>query len=132
MLIRIPAGKIADKVGIKTPYLIACVLPMGALLIMSQTQDILTITAAMIIYGLGWGMNAVTASTLISESVSSRAKGMAIAMDHTMFGVGNSIGSLTAGLLVSTLPESAIFQASAIFGLVGFVPALMWIKEPVH
>jgi MFS family permease len=129
MLIRMPIGKFSDAIGRKRPYLVACVLPVSALLIFSYATNLPLIAIACTTYGIGWGMNAVLSSTLLGDSVSRQAIGIAIAVSHSMFGLGKTIGSLATSFLTPLLPTPSIFVVSTVFGLLSLIFAVLLIKE---
>ncbi len=127
-LIRMPTGSIVDKIGTKKPILLAFSLAFTAFFVFSVTGDFLVILIAVLIYGLGWGMRIVPDTTILTESVESRDRGLALAILMSMFALGRSVGSLVAGVAYTLFPMYIIFQMSAGILFLGFIIIAVAIK----
>jgi MFS family permease len=127
--IRIPAGRIVDRIGKKIPLLFAFSLVTLAFLIFSVTDNFLAIFLAMAIHGLAWGLRIIPDTAIMTESVTSRDKGLALAILMSMFGLGSAIGSFTAGAAYSLLPMSTIFQIFAGVLFCGVILIAIIIKD---
>ena len=127
--VRMPIGRIVDKIGKKTPILIAFSLATTAFLIFSVTGDFAVILIAMAIYGLAWGMRIVPDTAILTASVEPRDRGLALAILMSMFGVGRSVGSFVAGVTYTVLPMSTILQMAAGILFSGVVILAATIRE---
>jgi DHA1 family multidrug resistance protein-like MFS transporter len=112
--IRIPAGKISDKINSrKTPLISANLLQFLAYLVISLTGDYYLLLLGMIFFGLGWGIRAVLNATFFIESVESKDKELALSISVTTFGIGSLLGSTLVGVLASFLPTMDILKLAA-------------------
>jgi DHA1 family multidrug resistance protein-like MFS transporter len=109
--IRIPAGKISDKIGSrKTPLISANLLQFLAYFVISMTGNYHLLLLGMIFFGLGWGIRAVTNATFFIESVESRDKELALSISVTTFGIGSLFGSILVGIISSFIPTIDILK----------------------
>jgi len=115
MLSRIPSGKLADKVGYRFPIILAFILLTVAFLTISEASSILLLICAMVIYGVGHGMRAVSEWSMLGECAPSEAGNIATAYLSTMFNVGAALGAVVAGAL------SIMFNIQTIFKLASFI-----------
>jgi MFS family permease len=116
-LIRFPAGRIADKVGRKKPLLLGICLMFTTFIILSLSQNFFILFITMGLYGLGWGMRAVSSITLIGESASLEHRGVAMALYLLMIDLGIAAGSIIAGAAASIFSTQTIFQITALIVL---------------
>jgi DHA1 family multidrug resistance protein-like MFS transporter len=128
-LIRIPIGRIIDKIGNKKPILFAFSLATITFLTFSVSTDFTLILVAMCIYGLAWGMRIVPDTAILATSVGSEDKGLALAILMSMFALGNSAGSYVAGATYNVLSMNLIFLMSAIILVFGIIILTVFIKE---
>lgn len=126
---RIPTGRIVDKIGKKIPILIAFSLAVIAFLIFSVTTNYTIIIVAMAIYGLAWGMRIVPDTTILTDNVEYRDRGLALAILMSMFAMGSSMGSLVAGVAYTLLPMATIFQMIAGILFLGVIVLFTTIKD---
>ena len=126
---RIPIGRLVDKIGKKIPILIAFSLAVIAFLIFSVTTNYTIILVAMAIYGLAWGMRIVPDTTILTDNVEYRDRGLALAILMSMFAMGSSMGSFMAGVAYTLLPMATIFQMIAGILFVGVIVLFTTIRE---
>jgi MFS family permease len=132
MLVRLPVGILSDRIGRKGLYIMASLCPMIAFIIASSTRYTWLILVMMVIYGVGWGMGAVLSSAIVTDSISSRVRGMAMSLYYTSIGIGKSLGSLTISSLISLLPLSSVFQFLPLLSFVDVIPALLLQEHQIH
>ena len=111
--IRIPIGRLVDKIGKKIPLLLAFCLAATGFLIFSVTNNFYIILIAMALYGLAWGIRIVPDTAILTESTDLKDRELAFAFMMTMFAMGRSIGSFVAGVTYTVLPMSIILQMAA-------------------
>jgi MFS family permease len=132
MLSRIPSGKLADKIGYKTPAILAFTLLTLAFLTISQTNNIYFLILAMIIYGTAHGIRAVAEWSMLSDYAPSEAATVATAYLSTMFSVGAALGAVTAGALTLILDTPTIFKLASIITLTGALAINLTKKSLLH
>lgn len=127
--IRMPIGSIIDRIGKKKPILFAFSLATMTFLTFSVSTDFMFLLLAMAIYGLAWGMRIVPDTAILTSSVRSEDRGLALAILMSMFALGNSAGSYVAGVTYTVLPMNLIFLLSAIILVLGTIILTVFIKE---
>ena len=83
----------------------------------------------MCIFGLAWGMRIVPDTAILTTSVRSEDRGLALAILMSMFALGNSAGSYVAGVTYTVLSMNLIFLMSAIILVLGVIILAVFIKE---
>jgi len=123
-LVRWPVGIFADRVGGKKPALVAFVATAIAFTILSEAGAIWLIAVTMVMIGLAWGTRAVTEWVLVAN-LPGGSTTIGTAYLSTMFDIGEAVGALLAGALMSSLPLSWIFKIAALIVAFGVVPLAM-------
>ena len=83
----------------------------------------------MAIYGLAWGMRIVPDTTILTDNVEYRDRGLALAILMSMFAMGTSMGSLVSGVAYTLLPMATIFQITAGVLFVGVLILFTLIRD---
>jgi MFS family permease len=97
VLIRLPAGRLSDRVGRRKPFSLAYSIVIVVFVLLALTENFTLLAVVMALYGVGWGMRIAPSTALLSESVTSEDRPLALAVFMTMFDVGSFIGALLAG-----------------------------------
>lgn len=127
-LARYPAGRISDRIGRKTPMIIAYSALVIAFIFIAMTKNVVVLAVALLLYGLSWGTRAVCEWALLTDLVDPEIKIISIAYLASVFGVGSTIGSAVAGALTILFPYSTIFLMGAALNL-GAIPAILAMKK---
>jgi len=110
VLIRMPAGRLSDKIGRRKPFLLAYVIIIIVFILLTYTENFTYLMIVMALYGVGWGMRVAPSTALLSESVASKDRTLALATFMTMFDVGSTMGALLAGFTATFLsPPTLMF-----------------------
>jgi MFS family permease len=96
-----PSGRLSDKIGRKNPFSLAYVITFVVFIFFAYAPSFTSLAILMAVYGVGWGMRVAPAAAMLSESVSSKDKPLALAFFMTMFDIGVGIGALLAGIMAS-------------------------------
>jgi len=129
-LLRIPSGKLADKIGYRWPIVLAFTTLTLVYFMISETANIYLLILAMILFGAAHGMRAVTEWTMLADYAPSESVNIATAYLSTMFNIGSALGAITAGALTMFLNVPTIFKLASIITLTGvFAVALIRAKE---
>jgi MFS family permease len=107
VLIRIPAGRLSDRIGRRKPFLLAHGSGIFVFLLFAFTKNLYSLALLMAVYGLGWGMRLAPSTALLSESVTSEDRSLAFAIFDTMWDVGFTIGAVIVGFtsVIFSLPR---------------------------
>ena len=119
--IRLPSGKISDRIGRKKPILLSYALVSVIFYLFSETISFIAFALIMALYGFAWGLRVAPETALISDLVENKDANVGIALLQTMFPIGNTIGSLLAGWLAQLVPISTVFKISSLI----IVPAII-------
>lgn len=129
VLIRLPMGSISDKIGRRNPILIAHLLIVVVFALLPFVKDTIFLALLLIIYGIGWGMRVAPDSALVSESVESSDRPLALAILMTMFDVGIVLGSLMVGIFSTMLSTPNLFLICTPILLSGLIVLFLLTKE---
>jgi predicted MFS family arabinose efflux permease len=127
VFIRLPIGKISDRIGRKIPLTLAGVLSVFTLWILPQIQDFILLIPIIALWGIAYGIITTTSVTFLHDNVSSDDRNLGQATMQTVLGVGSMIGSIISGFIVSTFSIPTLFQTLALILTFG-VLALILIK----
>jgi len=98
MIIRMPAGKLSDKIGRKKPFILAYAVAIIVYALLAYFNSFTLLILVMAAYGLAWGMRIAPSMAFVSESVKDEDRPLALSIFLTMFDLGSMIGSLFVGL----------------------------------
>jgi predicted MFS family arabinose efflux permease len=128
-LIRIPAGKIMDKIGGKKPLILSFFLHFLTLIIISIANNYPLLILAMVIFGFGWGIQVVNSNAILSSSVNPDDRSLVLSISLTMSGIGQLLGSTIAGLITPLFSMHDIFRFSAFLYLPSILIIILFIRE---
>jgi MFS family permease len=132
VLIRLPMGSISDRIGRRKPILLAHLLIVVVFALLPFVKDTLLLALLLAIYGVGWGMRVAPDSALISESVESADRPLALALLMTMFDIGIVLGSLMVGLFATLLSTPNLFLICAPILLTGLIALYLLTTETLN
>lgn len=124
-LLRLPSGRISDRIGRKKPIILSYIILVGVFLLFSEAESFIAFALIMALYGFAWGLRVAPETALVSDLVDSEDASVGLALLQTMFPVGSTIGSILAGWLALTVPISTIFQLSSLI----IVPAIIILSS---
>lgn len=129
MLVRIPSGKLFDRIGYRWPLLLAFAMLTLAYLAISESGNTYVLIFAMVIHGLGHGMRAVTGWSLLGHYTQSRTRNIAASYMSTVISIGEAVGAVVAGALYMILGIQTIFKLASLVTLTG-VFAVIILRSP--
>lgn len=130
-MFRVPSGKLADRIGHKSPLILTFLLLPIAYLVISEFGNFYILSFAMAVYGLAHGMRTVTEWSLLGARTPPESSGVAIAYLSTMFDIGEALGAIVAGALSLLIPIPKIFQLASLILLTGVVTSSL-IRQDVR
>ena len=95
-------GRLSDKTGRRTPIVLGCIvssIPVVAVPFFTQFSALLILAMA---YGLGFSMVTSATPALVSELVPLEACGGAIGFISTLMDMGQTLGPIICGVILST------------------------------
>jgi len=127
-LVRFPAGKLSDRVGRKKPMIFAYALLIVAFGLTATVKDYNLLIAAFALYGFSWGMRAVSEWAFLTDLVEPEIKTLSISYLSSIFSLGSTLGSITAGTLATMMPYTSIFMIAAAL-MVPPIPVITAMKK---
>jgi DHA1 family multidrug resistance protein-like MFS transporter len=125
MVIRIPAGRLSDRIGRRKPFIIAYAIVISAYAILAYAENFGLLVITMALFGVGWGMRIAPSMALVSESVGDEDRTLTLSVFMTMFDLGSMIGSLLVGFTGAFISPQTLLQICALVMTAGlFVSAL--------
>lgn len=124
-LLRLPSGKISDRIGRKTPIILSYVILACVFYLFSETKNFITFMLIMALYGFAWGLRVAPETALISDLVNSEDVSVGIALLQTTFPLGATVGSFLAGWLAQIVSIPTILKMSSLI----IVPAIIILSR---
>jgi predicted MFS family arabinose efflux permease len=127
--VKFPAGRMADALGPKKVLFTAFSILAFVYLAISYVRGVVPILVLLVLFGICWGMRAVTEWSTLTNSVAQENKTIAISYLGSIWGVGATAGSFMLGVVGETYPFSTIFLMLALITLPA-LPAIYLMKDP--
>lgn len=108
MIIRIPAGRLSDRIGRRKPFAMAYAIVILAFALFAYAGSFAFAAVAMTLFGFGWGMRIAPAMALVSESARDEDRTLTLSVFMTMFDLGSMIGALLVGFTGAFLPPRTL------------------------
>jgi MFS family permease len=96
-------GTLSDRTGRRLPIGTGLVLGAAALLAMFLADSFVSLAVVLMIFGLGMAMVTASTSPLITDLCKQRAYGSALGVLDTIMDIGQTLGPIVFGLLITAL-----------------------------
>jgi predicted MFS family arabinose efflux permease len=126
---RMPAGRLSDRIGRKKPFVFAYILLIGVFVMLAYVKNFYLLLVVMALFGIGWGFRIAPSAALLSDSVESKDRPLALAFFMTMFDLGSIIGSLMVGYFASYVSPDTIMLFCAPIMVVAVMLFLVISRE---
>jgi len=127
-LIKLPAGRISDRVGTKPLLLVTFGMIIVDYVAIAYARSVLLLAISLVVFGVCWGTRAVTEWSFLASTVSPETKTLAISYLSIFWGIGSTVGGMIAGVSAGVLPFSEIFLIAALIN-VPAIPAICAMRE---
>ena len=124
MFSRVFSGRMVDKGYIHTVIITALSISASGFLLYSQVQHLLVFCVSALVIGIGFGMLLPALQILYVNMATNDRRGTASSTYLTAFDLGNGIGMLSGGYIISSLGFSNLYliaAAACVLGLVVYV-----------
>ena len=128
-LVRIPAGRISDRIGRRRPVLAAYVMGSVVFWGLSEFSTVPLLMLVMFAYGLSWGMKVVSETALLGDLVPSQRRGVAMAVWQTIDDIGFVAGSLAAGVSTLYMDAPSFFKIMSLVLILGICIVVFLVRE---
>ena len=129
VLIRMPAGRLSDRIGRRRPYIFAMALSVGVYVLLGTVGSFGPLIVVMSLFGIAWGMRIAPSMALVSDSVLEEDRPLALVLFMTMFDIGSALGSLLAGFSSSVLSQQTLLMICAPILLGALTIFVLFSKE---
>ena len=122
VLTRPISGFLSDKIGVGILVVSGLVISSLVFLVFSMVPPLEIIIIMMAIFGIGWGIRAVSSINFIGFYLSDEDKEIGMAIFYNMFDIGVTIGSVSGGALLGILPYETVFL---LYSVIIFIAAIV-------
>lgn len=131
LLIRLIAGKAADRYG-RIPVLIVSAAGLAlAMFILSITHSVFMLLAGSAIFGLSWGMNGPTITAWTVDLAAPEKRGRAVASMYIALEAGIGIGAIVCADIYANNTANFVyaFAMPVVLALVSLILLFVWRKQ---
>lgn len=123
------SGRLADRWGRGPVILIGSATLIVACLAATLSPDVLPLSVALFLLGLGWNFCFVGGSTLLADQLSPLERSRTQGFNDLLVGLASALGSLESGIIFASLGYNMMAYVSAAFALVPFTVVLVWMRK---
>jgi MFS family permease len=132
VLIRMPAGRLSDRIGRRRPFIFAMALSVVVYALLGTVGSFGPLIVIMSLFGIAWGMRIAPSMALVSDSVLEEDRPLALVLFMTMFDIGSAMGSLLAGFSSFVLTQQTLLMMCAPILLGALTVFILFSKEVDH
>ncbi|MBI5823265.1 MAG: MFS transporter [Chloroflexi bacterium] len=123
------SGRLADRWGRGPVILIGSATLIVACVAATISPDVLPLSVALFLLGLGWNFCFVGGSTLLADQLSPLERSRTQGFNDLLVGLASALGSLESGIIFASLGYNMMAYVSAGFALVPFTVVLIWMRR---
>ncbi|MDP6458959.1 MAG: MFS transporter [Candidatus Bathyarchaeota archaeon] len=97
VILRIPAGRLSDRIGRRKPFIFAIALVVVVYLLLGTVESFWPLVVVMSLFGVSWGMRMAPSMALVGDSVLDVDRPLSLVLFMSMYDLGSALGSLLAG-----------------------------------
>ncbi len=123
-LLRVPGGKLSDKIGRKPVILLGLVISFAAMFLISFMNSFSGLIAAAIFYGVGMGIAMPASYTLVADLTPIEVRGLTMGITSSFLHGGLALGPTIMGIVAGMSSYATMFRIcslSLILGLIAVV-----------
>jgi len=123
------SGRLTDRWGRGQVILTGTALQVLACALAPLSSDVLPLSVALFVLGLGWSMCFVAGSTLLSDQLSPKERAMAQGTNDLLIGVATAAASLGGGLLFALAGYPSVCIAGVALSLLPLGLTAWWVSR---
>jgi len=123
------SGRLADRWGRGAVILIGSFTLVVACIAATISPDVLPLSVALFLLGLGWNFCFVGGSTLLADQLSPLERSRTQGFNDLLVGLASALGSLESGFIFASLGYNMMAYVSAGFALIPFAVVLIWMRR---
>jgi MFS family permease len=120
------SGRLVDRWG-RTPVIITGAITLVASCLAAPlSPDVLPISVALFLLGLGWNFCYVGGSTLLADQLSPGERARTQGVNDFLLGLSSAAGSLLSGIIFASLGYAAVGGIGALAAIVPLGLTVVW------
>jgi MFS family permease len=123
----IVSGRLADRFGREPIILIGTFTLLLACLAATISPDVLPLSVALFLLGLGWNFCFVGGSALLSDQLSQPERSRMQGFSDLVVGLSSAVGSLSSGLIFAAVGYNMMAYISAVVSIVPAIFVVQWM-----
>jgi MFS family permease len=123
-LLRVPGGKLSDKIGRKPVILLGLVVSFAAMLLISFMNSFFGLIVAAIFYGVGMGIAMPASYTLVADLTPIEVRGLAMGITSSFLHGGLALGPTVMGIVASMSNYATMFRICSLTLILGLIVVL--------
>ena len=121
------SGRLADRFGREPVILTGTFTLILACLAATISPDVLPLSVALFLLGLGWNFCFVAGSALFSDQLSQVERSRMQGFSDLLVGLSSAIGSLSSGLIFAAVGYNMMAYISAVISLIPLIVVVAWM-----
>jgi MFS family permease len=123
------SGRLADRWGRGPVILTGSATLIISCIAATISPDVLPLSVALFLLGLGWNFCFVGGSTLLADQLSPLERSRTQGFNDLLVGLASAFGSLESGFIFAALGYNIMAYVSAAFALIPFAVVLIWMRR---
>ncbi len=123
------SGRLADRWGRGAVILTGSATLVVACIAATISPDVLPLSVALFLLGLGWNFCFVGGSALLADQLSPLERSRTQGFNDLLVGLASALGSLESGFIFASLGYNMMAYVSAGFALIPFTVVLIWMRR---
>jgi Arabinose efflux permease len=123
-LLRVPGGKLSDKIGRKPVILLGLLISFAALILISFLDSFSGLIAAAISYGVGMGIAIPASYTLVADLTPPKLRGLTMGITSSFLHGGLALGPTIMGVVATMSNYTTMFRTCSLSLILGLIVVL--------
>jgi len=123
------SGRLADRFGRGPVILVGTSTLILACLAATVSPDVLPLSVALFLLGLGWNFCFVAGSALFSDQLSQVERSRMQGFSDLLVGLSSAIGSLSSGLIFAAVGYNMMAYISAVISVIPLIAVVAWMMR---
>jgi MFS family permease len=120
------SGRLVDRFGRAPIIVVGAVTLILACLTAPLSPEVMPISVALFLLGLGWNFCYVGGSTLLSDQLSPRERARTQGFNDLLIGLTSGIGSLSSGVIFAALGYATVGVIGALITVIPIALVVGW------
>jgi len=131
-LLRVPGGKLSDRIGRKPVMLLGLTIGGVAMLLISAVHLFPQLIAAAAFYGVGMGIAMSASYALVADMTPPQARGLAMGMTTAFLHAGLALGPTVMGVVAGVTDYTTMFRTCTLSLILGLIVVVSLYRSQRH